>query len=164
MISKQPNKVGNIFACKKDLDYGAECNAYTISCCKDVVLKIYRYDSKENVKRIYDTHKKLSAVGLGIEVYGGIIEFDCDVIRKDIIHPDNKYGFLCEKVIVNKHPNEYFGYDSRMSYYKDRKLLKKVIDGFCNIDWGDDSDYNVGVNKYGDLVVLDAGIGITSNV
>lgn len=163
-LTKKPKQIGNIFACKKDLDYGTECNAYILSCCKDVVLKIYRDYSKQHVENIYDNHKKLSAVGLGVEVFGGVIEFDFDIISKNDFNKDNKYGFLCEKIIVNRYISEHYGYNSRIDYHNDRMLLKKVIDDFCNVDWNDDSDYNVGVNKYGDLVVLDMGIGITSGV
>jgi len=160
-IGKKPVAVRNIFACRKQIDFGAEADVFTIGCCLDVVLKIYRFYDYKIVLDNYNTYVELSKVGLATKVYGDVIVFDKD-ITKGFSHDENKYGILCERVEVKTH--RMFIVDEHYhNYRKEVHLLRDTINDLCNKDWGDDSDYNVGVNKSGDVVCIDVGVGIATD-
>lgn len=163
-IGKKPVKVGNIFACRKLLDEGAEADVFTIACCLDVVLKIYRYYEDKTVVNNYKTYIMLSKVGLATKVYGGVIVFRKDVTN-GLCYDENKYGILCEKVEVKTRKtftNQYTVCEEYQKYREEVHLLRDIINDLYDKDWDDDSDYNVGVNKSGDIVCIDVGVGIAT--
>lgn len=154
-IGQKPVKVGNIFACRKPVDFGAEADVFTIACNPDVVLKIYRQDCLDDVKLYYNTFDRLSKIGLATKVYGGVIIFD-ENVTKGLCYERNKYGFLCEKVEV-KTCKSFDIHEHYRKYRKDVHLLRDTVNDLMGRKWGDDSDYNVGVNKDGDVVCIDMG-------